>query len=112
MSRDYPTDVELKTVETWEFKEPGSFTSFMQYVRSIGHYWPNGILGWTQAGRTYSIATGGWSGNEDIIEAMQRNDTFWTVCWLQSRRGGHFMFELPDDVTYYNVTPQAAKGTP
>lgn len=40
----------------------------------------------------WEISTGGWSGNEDIIEAMQDNQVFWSLHWLESRRGGHYKF--------------------
>jgi hypothetical protein len=46
-------------------------------------------------GRRWSISTGGWSGNESLIEALQRNHIFWSLCWMKSERGGHFVFEVP-----------------
>lgn len=42
------------------------------------------------------LHTGGWSGNESVIEALGQT-TFWWLCWLSSRRGGHFEFEIPLD---------------
>jgi len=45
--------------------------------------------------RRLYLSTGGWSGNESIIEAMRGNWFFWSMCWVQSRRGGHYIFELP-----------------
>lgn len=41
-----------------------------------------------------SLSTGGWSGNEDIIEALKQNKYFYSFYWLQSRRGGHYIFEI------------------
>lgn len=42
----------------------------------------------------YRFATGGWSGNEDIIRALQVNFlTFYT--WRMSVRGGLHIFVLP-----------------
>ena len=40
------------------------------------------------------ISTGGWSGNESIIEALRQNKWFFCLYWVQERRGGHFVFEI------------------
>ena len=43
------------------------------------------------------ISTAGWSGNESIIYAMQNNKSMlWNLTWVQSRRGGHHIFELKE----------------
>ena len=41
---------------------------------------------------TLYISTGGWSGNEDLIGAMQNNAMLWIMTWVSSRRGGHYTF--------------------
>jgi len=42
------------------------------------------------------MATGGWSGNEDIIQAMRENKSwFWMMSWHRSERGGAFWFRFP-----------------
>lgn len=38
------------------------------------------------------MSTGGWSGNESVIEAMMANSLFWATHWLSTRRGGHYVF--------------------
>lgn len=43
----------------------------------------------------YTFSTGGWSGNEDLIRAMEQNWMIWSLTWVQSRRGGHYIFEDP-----------------
>lgn len=42
------------------------------------------------------MSTGGWSGNEEIIQAMRNNKWFWATQWVQSKRGGHYVFEVKD----------------
>jgi hypothetical protein len=42
----------------------------------------------------YRFATGGWSGNEDIIEALDRNFLVLGMCWVLSARGGLHIYEV------------------
>ena len=44
----------------------------------------------------WSLATGGWSGNETIISEM-RETFFYMNFWAVARRGGGFDFEIPLD---------------
>ncbi|HWO88896.1 MAG TPA: hypothetical protein VNL98_07075 [Gemmatimonadales bacterium] len=41
------------------------------------------------------FATGGWSGNEAIIAALQRNLMVMAMCWRVSTRGGLHIYALP-----------------
>jgi hypothetical protein len=49
--------------------------------------------------RRYHISTAGWSDNEWLMSAMEKNCVFWAMCWVSSRRGGHYVFEHPRQVT-------------
>lgn len=44
-------------------------------------------------GRTLWLHTGGWSGNESVIEALSGNFIFWSLYWDLSRKGGHYRFD-------------------
>ena len=81
----------------------------MEYIKPLWNYADCGY--WNFENDIYSISTGGWSGNEDIIANMQENIVWWMMHWQSSRRGGHYTFEdiqrgnceLPDISTYiYN----------
>lgn len=99
---DYPSPQELQQIRDWAIEDPDGW---FRFVRSI---WWAPDWGWREESidddlgrpiRRYSISTGGWSGNEDIIEAMQRN-FLWRITWQQSRRGGHYIFDVvvsPDE---------------
>jgi hypothetical protein len=39
--------------------------------------------------------TGGWSGNEEIMTALQDNAYFFLLYWQRSKRGGHYYFKIP-----------------
>ena len=42
----------------------------------------------------FELHTGGWSGNEEIIKALQDNKLFWLMWWQKTERGGHYTFEI------------------
>jgi len=88
----YPTEEFLDSIRNWSWKN-----SFVDLMAHIKPYWKYSDFGyWTQDGDTYSISTGGWSGNEDIIRALKENGIFWSICWYSSRRGGHYEFEIKE----------------
>jgi len=96
-SDGYPTEDALAIIENWDFMDVKGWFEFIE-----GVWWMPGC-GWKEDGAPndffndenvwrYEIATGGWSGCEDIIGAM-RKSLLWSICWVQSRRGGHYIFE-------------------
>ena len=84
---DYPTTVELRKIARWSHKD---FRGLLEYVRSIWSYPDRFVM----TRRSLYLSTGGWSGNESVIDALQRNGIFWGLCWKRSERGGHFWFDL------------------
>jgi hypothetical protein len=89
----YPTDRFLNLIEEWHHTD--GFYELMEYAMS-GHTYPqfrdrseqeNGDIIW-------NVSTGGWSGNESIIDALNSNWLFWSMCWESSRRGGHHVFRI------------------
>lgn len=89
IDREYPTKKELKKIEKWPRND---FTGLMDFVHDLWKYADCGY--WVQKHKEYYISTAGWSGNEDIISALEKNWTFWVLCWQQSRRGGHYIFYI------------------
>lgn len=87
----YPTEEELDRIRTWDSAE--GFGPLMEYIKSL---WAYADWGWSERGHTFHISTGGWSGNEQLIAAMMENDVFWWLCWVWSRQGGHYGFEVPE----------------
>lgn len=94
----YPTDEALQIVKLWHWDDiPGWF----KFIKEL---WWMPDWGWKEIEEPHSrkknemvkehhISTGGWSGNESIIHAMEKNDMMWHLCWEQSRRGGHYIFQ-------------------
>ncbi|NMB64129.1 MAG: hypothetical protein GYA16_04585 [Spirochaetes bacterium] len=84
----YPTEEELKKIQTWNVNSLEEYHKFMAYIHSLWH-WPEYFR---HDGDTYTLSTGGWSGNEDIIIAMASNAVFWIIYWEKSERGGLHVF--------------------
>jgi hypothetical protein len=97
----YPTEAALDVVKLWHWTDPKGWFSFIEsiwHLRSWGWYEgtqpdENDPEEWVYL---YNISTAGWSGNEEIIRAMQQNEMMWHSNWVQSRRGGHYIFEIKD----------------
>lgn len=99
MSADYPTEEDLQKILNWSVSIPEAdknkpikgepWYPFFDFVESI---WWCADWGFRREGNVYYLSTGGWSGNESIIDAMQSNFVFWAQWWEQTRRGGHYIF--------------------
>lgn len=106
----YPTETALKLIEEWHWTD---CKGLLEFIHSIWHLrsW-----GWTEVdasalrresedydekgGGLLFVSTAGWSGNESLISAFKNNSMAWHLCWIQSRRGGHYIFkqhEFKDD---------------
>lgn len=99
----YPTETALDIIREWTFQMDE--VKFFEFIKSV---WWMSDWGWKEGLEQgdwkdeqvyrYHISTGGWSGNEDIIRAFQENKyMMWHLTWIQSRRGGHYIFELKED---------------
>lgn len=99
----YPTEEALERVLGWEQRGPEDGHALLAFVREI---WWSAQWGFhhrdTKAEfgggteRVYSLSTGGWSGNEEIVRALMENRGHaWFFWWESSRRGGHYTFRIP-----------------
>lgn len=93
----YPTEEELEAIRSWEVKDiQRDFHGLFDYLKYRGlwkyaesGYWKEEIK---DGKHEYHLSTAGWSGNESIILAMQQNYLWWSLFWLSSNRGGHYVF--------------------
>lgn len=97
----YPTEEELERIRSWDvIDETGAKReACLDWIGE--NCWHLAEWGWKKEGKVYHVSTGGWSGNEDVIHAMKDNFLLWSMCWCETRRGGHYLFE---------VEPGAAEG--
>ena len=99
----YPTEEAIEQIEKWSYNDPKGWFKFIEnvwHLRSWG--WTEGYFKENESDPAdkyrYYVSTAGWSGNEDIIRAMQENNILWSDTWVQSRRGGHYIFEVKDEM--------------
>ena len=80
----YPTPETLGAIEVWR----DDLDALLEYARDA---WSSCGRVWEEDG-SLKFATGGWSGNEDIVRSLNKNWVFWTMCWQSSHRGGLHVF--------------------
>lgn len=85
----YPTEETLTEIQYWPVKTSEDWIQLMGFIKSIWRYADFGY--WEEDENYFKIATGGWSGNEDIIRALSLN-TWWDIKWELSRKGGAYEF--------------------
>lgn len=85
----YPTDAALERIREWDLDDYRGLIAF------VSELWWMPSFGWRVEDGELHLSTGGWSGNESLIDAMQANKhLFWTMLWVSSIRGGHYVFDL------------------
>lgn len=83
---DYPSEEDLARIEGWPLTD---LDGLLDFLRKIWH-WPEYL---TVEGGMWRLATGGWSGNEEIVAALRKNHMVWVMCWQRSERGGLHWFK-------------------
>ena len=86
----YPTKRELYRVKNWNIIDKGA-KALVEFIEEIWWYPERQI---EHHGNRLVLHTGGWSGNEDIIDALMEQSDFWSIYWEKSIRGGHYYFNL------------------
>jgi len=86
---NYPTEEQLAFIKDFDLlKKP--VKELIAFVQDI---WEYDDWGFKVSEHTLELHTGGWSGNEDIIDALHQNFLFWSMYWKSNRRGGHYEFD-------------------
>lgn len=82
----YPTDKSLEQIKNFK----GGHGELLEEIAFLFE-----TYGKCEAeGNTWKVATGGWSGCESVIFALQENRLFWAVCWKLSMRGRQSPLEI------------------
>ena len=98
----YPTDELLQYVRNYRPDENLPVLRFVETVL-VPCWWPPdcGLKLHRQykGKRKLELHTGGWSGNEDIVEAIKSNIflTKFNMKYMAWTTGGHYYFEIPSN---------------
>lgn len=91
---DYPDSSDITAIENWKPPSEWSGTApWLPLLELVEDAW-NKDMGAVrpEPGGGTAFITGGWSGNEEIICALQINSIAWCMLWLSSHRGGKYVF--------------------
>lgn len=101
-SDGYPAEETLQRIENWQFSDKQTFLELVSYAKSAYNTnYGNWIVienydklkdFFFDSFSALVIATGGWSGNESVIDALKANRFFWALSNVASFRGGLYIF--------------------
>lgn len=83
----YPTEAALDRIAKWDYTDARGCLDFIKSLWCYPAYA-------TMENGEYCFVTGGWSGNEALIAALESNAVLWASYWLSSHRGGKYCFEI------------------
>lgn len=101
-SDGYPTDETLERIKAWPIETNNDFGAVMDFAgRAWAHYgiWEC-IERWEDPDwprfpqRVYRFSTGGWSGNESIVAAIEANQMLQIFGAWSWQRGGHYEYRF------------------
>lgn len=91
----YPTDKVLDLFMSYEFKCKADVDRFLEILEGV---WYSGSDGYkrikTEFDDLLMLHTFGWSGNEEVIVALQNNFIFWGIAFNAHFTGGHYYLNI------------------
>jgi hypothetical protein len=102
----YPDEKELEQIKYWPYTDLFGLFDFIKERWAYSDWgwketWVKRKIGEKNEVLSLHISTGGWSGNEDIIEALLANQMVQVLTYTSWRRGGHYEFEISPEVMGY-----------
>ena len=89
----YPTENALNEIRKWDaFKDVWGLIDYLEDIWKYPNYFK-------REDNLLELHTGGWSGNESVIGALEANKFFWLLYWQKSERGGHYYFKIKGDLS-------------
>jgi len=92
-SNDYPDEESLRQIKEWDILKQG-IQGLLDLIEENTNWADRQIHQTGKRVIQYEYHTGGWSGNEDVINALHQNFLFWSMFWKKSTAGGHYYFKI------------------
>lgn len=90
----YPEKTELQFIRKYDLEKHAP-AILLEYMRERWR-WPEYFsIKSTGNGFWVEIHTGGWSGHEEMVEALRANKLFFSLYWKETKAGGHYYFKIP-----------------
>ena len=100
---DYLSDDDWEQIETWPWHD---IAGCLDFVKASWH-WPDlashnlsahegYVVRADPEDRYLRLVTGGWSGNEELVGALESNRTIHRMAWRMSARGGLHIYQYPE----------------
>ena len=86
----YPTEETLATIKAWPYDQ---LPALAEYIRES---WNHHYGRMRTENKLLKLATGGWSGNESVLQALHEQRIFCAMYWESSHRGGLECFRMPN----------------
>ena len=64
---EYPSEADLERIRKWDYHDP---LGLLEFIRPFWEHYGRMEITGKRVKRVY-LATGGWSGNEDIVEGLK-----------------------------------------
>lgn len=101
----YPTDAALERIKAWPHHDLAGCLDFVAAIWTWPEFgvtndlrpYEREMIGPNDGDRFLRLATGGWSGNEDIVGCMEQNLMLRARCWVLSARGGLEIWQYPTE---------------
>lgn len=96
----YPHEEETERIRLWKIVDNDDFHAVMSYVAArwkYPDYWEvhDRLNTIGQPEKEYVFSTGGWSGNESLVLAIEQNAILQMVGAQSWVRGGHYVYRFP-----------------
>ncbi len=87
-----PSEEELSKIRGWDLLNDDP-RKLVEYVQSLWA-WKDLVRIKGKKVLYIEMHTGGWSGNEEIMLALEENILFFPMFWEKSTKGGHYYFKI------------------